>query len=176
MGPQAEFLGDKVQDRLDWFTTVAGVVHKHPQTAYAGLQKSLQQECAFVQHSTQGLGYYFRPVAKALREEFLPALFLGAETHMPGRLITVFPVKNANLEITDPTLTSQGKWMASCAVTRLLVAAQSGHVKYRYGDHVQLLRDSCAYIRSWKAHEVGEALTTASMVLSQTDACRLRFG
>ena len=110
---------------------------------------------------------------KALREEFLPALFLGAETHIAGRLITVFSVKNANLEIPDPTLTSEGNWTALCVVTRQLVAAQSGHVEYRYGDHAQLLRGICAYIRRWKSHEVGEALTTAAGVLSQTDSCRL---
>ena len=46
-----------------------------------------------MQRTIQGLKDNFRPAEKALWEEFLPALFLGAETAMPGREITVFLVK-----------------------------------------------------------------------------------
>ena len=56
---------------------LAGVALKHPQSAYAGLQKSLQQEWAFVQRVTTGVGAAFRPVKEALWEVFVPALFQG---------------------------------------------------------------------------------------------------
>ena len=55
--------------------TLAGVSHKHPQSAYAGLQKSLHQEWAFVHRDTPGIGDAFGPVEKALQENFLPELF-----------------------------------------------------------------------------------------------------
>ena len=41
---------------------IPGVARKHPQSAYAGLQKSLQQEWAFVQHVNPGIGNAFGPV------------------------------------------------------------------------------------------------------------------
>ena len=50
---------------------------KHPQPAYSGLQKSLQQEWAFVQRVTPRVGDSFGPVEEALKETFVPALFEG---------------------------------------------------------------------------------------------------
>ena len=47
--------------------TLAGVVCHHPQTAYAGLQKSLQKEWTFVQRFTLGIGMEFQVVEDELR-------------------------------------------------------------------------------------------------------------
>ena len=55
--------------------TLSGVSRKHPQSAYAGLQKSIQQEWAFVQQVTPGIGDAFSQMEKALRETFVSALF-----------------------------------------------------------------------------------------------------
>ena len=41
-------MGEKVEGWQDSVATLAGVAHWHLQTAYAGLQKSLQQEWVFV--------------------------------------------------------------------------------------------------------------------------------
>ena len=57
--------------------TLAGVSCNHSQSTYAVLQKSLQQEWAFVQWVTPGIGDAFGPVVKALRETFVPALSEG---------------------------------------------------------------------------------------------------
>ena len=54
---------------------LAGVAHKHPQSAYAGLQKSFQQEWIFVQRVTPGVGDAFGPVDEALKDIFVPALY-----------------------------------------------------------------------------------------------------
>ena len=72
-----EFLGDvvakrkwlekKVQGWKDSVAILAGVALKLPQSAYAGLQKSLQQEWDFVQRVTPGVGAAFGPVEEALR-------------------------------------------------------------------------------------------------------------
>ena len=56
---------------------LAAVACKHPQAAYTGLQKYLQQEWTFVQHATQGLGEYLKLLEKAFQEEFLPDIFQG---------------------------------------------------------------------------------------------------
>ena len=57
---------------------MAGVARKHPQSAYAGLQKSLQQEWAFVQRVTPGIEDEFIPVEGEITKAFLPALFEGS--------------------------------------------------------------------------------------------------
>ena len=46
---------------------LARVAQKHLQSAYAGLQKSLQQEWEFVQRVTPRVSYSFGPVETALK-------------------------------------------------------------------------------------------------------------
>ena len=65
--------------------TLAGVACHHPQTKYAGLQKSLQKEWFFVQRVTLGTGMEFQVVEDELRDTFLPALFQGATSQISGR-------------------------------------------------------------------------------------------
>ena len=70
MPAQKEWLGKKVEGWTNSIATLAGVALKHPQSAYAGLQKSLQQEWDFVQRVTPGVGAAFAMVKEALREVF----------------------------------------------------------------------------------------------------------
>ena len=76
---------------------LAAVSHKHPQSAYVGLQKSLQQEWAFLQRVTPGVGEAFGPVEEALREIFVPALFKGLKEGVPEHENTRLPLKQAGL-------------------------------------------------------------------------------
>ena len=62
MAAEREWLEKKVQGWKEFVRILAGVTLKHPQSAYAGLQKSLQQEWAFVQRVTPGVGAAFGPV------------------------------------------------------------------------------------------------------------------
>ena len=64
-----------IQGWMESVNILARVTQKHPQSAYAGLQKSLHQEWAFVQRVTQGVGDAFVPVEDALKETFVPELF-----------------------------------------------------------------------------------------------------
>ena len=72
---EREWLEEKVQGWKEPVAILAGVALKHPQSAYAGLQNSLQQEWAFVHRVTPGVGAAFGPVEETLREVFVPALF-----------------------------------------------------------------------------------------------------
>ena len=59
MGSKAEqdsWLGEKVEGWWYLVATLAGVAHQHLKTAYAGLQKSLQQEWDFMQRVTPYIG------------------------------------------------------------------------------------------------------------------------
>jgi hypothetical protein len=76
------------------------VAPQFPQTAYAGIQQSLQQEWQFVQRVIDGIGVKFSGVEAALKEVFIPALF--GETTPVGihlREITALPVKVLGLSI-----------------------------------------------------------------------------
>ena len=66
-GPQAQWLVEKVHDWTGGIRGLLVVAHKHLKVAYMSLQKSLQQELAFVQRATQLLGEEFRPAEKSLR-------------------------------------------------------------------------------------------------------------
>ena len=57
---------EKVEEWADSVRTLSGVAHKHPQSVYAGLQKSLQQEWAFMQRVTPGIGKAFGPVEEEI--------------------------------------------------------------------------------------------------------------
>ena len=116
-------MGKKVERWTESIATLAGVALKHPQSAYAGMQKSLQQEWAFVQRVTPGVGALFGPVEEVLREVFLPALFRGMTEGLPTRESTRLPVNQAGMAIPDPVLTAPEKWTASCVITGHLVAA-----------------------------------------------------
>ena len=65
----------------------------------------------------------------------MPDIFLGEEAHMPGQTITVFLVKQARLDIPDPTLTGQGGFTASCVVTGHLLADLRGRVEFWFRYH-----------------------------------------
>ena len=82
---EREWLGKKIQGWKESVAILAGVALKHPQSAYAGLQKYLQQEWDFVQRVTPGVGPAFSLFEEALREVFSPALFQGLTEGLPKR-------------------------------------------------------------------------------------------
>ena len=114
---------------------LAGFSHNHPQSAYVGLQESLQQEWAFVQRVTKGVGDSFGPVEDAQKETFVPALCQGLREGVPERGVTRLPVKRAGLALPDPSLTASENWTASCIITGHLVSALRGQVEFQTADH-----------------------------------------
>ena len=112
-----------------------GVAQNHPQSAYAVLQKSFQQEWTFMQRVTPGIGDAFGPAEQALWETFIPALLQGLGKGTPGRGVTRIPVKQAVLGLPDPTNTSPENWTASCVITGHLVAALRGQEEFWTTNH-----------------------------------------
>jgi hypothetical protein len=96
------FIGDKAEQRewveekaLTWADSVlelSKVVGRYPQAAYAGLQKSLQQEWQFLQRVTNGLSDEFEVVEEVLAENFLPSLFGNGESCDAKRQLVCLPV------------------------------------------------------------------------------------
>jgi hypothetical protein len=69
------WLREKTKNWEEAVADLAKVTPNFPQTAYTGLQKSLQQEWQFVQRVTKGIGPEFRDVELILAKTFLPNLF-----------------------------------------------------------------------------------------------------
>ena len=120
----------KIKGWTESVSILSGVAPKHPQSAYAGLQKSLQQEWAFVQWVTPGVGDSFGYVETALKETFVPALFKGMRESVPEREVTRLPVKQAGLALLGPSQMAPENWTASCVITGHLVAALRGQVEF----------------------------------------------
>ena len=74
---EKRWLAGKVTGWTELVETLARVSRKHLQSAYTGLQKSLQQEWAFVKRFTPSIGDALGPVEKVLRDTFAPELFEG---------------------------------------------------------------------------------------------------
>ena len=55
-----------LEEKVEWWQALvailSGLAGRHPQTAYAGLHKYLQQERDFRQHVTLDIGTAFRPI------------------------------------------------------------------------------------------------------------------
>jgi hypothetical protein len=100
---QREWVEKKAQTWADSVLELSKVAGRHPQTAYAGLQKSLQQEWQFLQRVTSGLSDEFEVVEKALAENFLPSLFGNGTICDTKRQLACLPVKQAGLALPNPT-------------------------------------------------------------------------
>ena len=138
--------------------TLSGVARLHPQIAYAGLQKSLQQKCAFVKRVTSEIGMEFQGVDNALQEILLSYLFQGSMAQIPERAIICLTVTQAGIALPDPTWTAGENWTASCIITGYLVAAFHGTAKFRLGDHALIMAEGTEVICQQSAEEAETSL------------------
>ena len=97
------------------------VAKRYPQTAYAGLARSLQSEWMYLQRVTPDVGAHFLPVEQAIATKFLPALLDLTEAEVaPLRSLLALPVKLGGLGIPDPQDTNAGCHAASLQSTDYL--------------------------------------------------------
>ena len=158
---EGRWLAENIKEWTESVEILAGVSPKHPQSAYAVLQKSLQQKWVFVQQVTPGVGDAFGLVETALKETFVPALFEGLDKGMPERGVTRLPVKHAGLALPDPYQTAPENWTASCVITGHLVVALRGQVEFRTADQSACLREGRTAVRRRGQRRAEEALTAA---------------
>ncbi|MGL5814518.1 MAG: reverse transcriptase domain-containing protein, partial [Aeromonas sp.] len=90
-----------------WATAIASLstaAPRFPQSAYTGLQKSLQQEWQHVQRTCPCPPHLFAPLEHAIADTFIPALFQLPVFHpsLPPRHITALPIKRAGLALPNP--------------------------------------------------------------------------
>ena len=119
-----------------------------------------------MQRVTPDIGTMFQTIEDALHDTFLPALFKGGISQIPGRAVTGLPVKQAMIALPEPTQTLRAKWMASCVITGHLVSALCGTAEFWSGNHAFFMIEVRDDIR-WKHAEytetsLGEARASAS--------------
>ncbi len=137
----------KIKDWAESVSELALIAKRYPQAAYAGLQKSLQQEWQFLQQVTEGLGNEFSKIALELSYTFLPALFGVESVSDTQRQLASLPVKFAGLAIPYPTKTAERNWSASTLICGHIIAAIRGTTIYRLADHLSVLKSGRAKLR-----------------------------
>ena len=88
-----------------------------------------------MQRATPGIGDAFGPVETALKETFVLALFEGLGDSISERGVTHLPVKQAGLDLPDPSQTAPENCTESCVITGHLVSALRGQVEFRTEYH-----------------------------------------
>ena len=90
---------------------------------------------------TQDIGGAFGPVEMSLWYMFVTALFQSVGEGTLGRGVTLVSVKQAVIELPDPTKTAPKNWTASCVITGHIVAALRGQKEFRTSDHAVYMRE-----------------------------------
>jgi hypothetical protein len=118
---EAEWIDPKIDQWVDGVKALSMVARRYPQTAYAGLTKSLQAEWQYVQRVTPNIHLAFAPLELAIAQIFIPALLnCTIEEAAPLRPLIALPVRNGGLGILDPTKTSDHCYSASTSITSLV--------------------------------------------------------
>ena len=118
------WLDPQIRQWVEGVKILAKAARKYPQTAYAGLVKSLQTEWTYLQRVAPDVEAAFAPVEKAIVEDFLPAL-LGdtMATAMDLRELSKFPIRLAGLGIPDPVASAEGHLRTSVEMTEAVSAS-----------------------------------------------------
>jgi hypothetical protein len=118
---EANWIEPLISQWIAGVEALSKVARRYPQTAYAGLAKSLQAEWQYVQRVTPNLTQAFAPLEMAISQVFLPALLNSSiEEATQLRPLIALPVRHGGLGILDPTTTNAHCYSASTNITSLL--------------------------------------------------------
>jgi hypothetical protein len=164
-----EWLKKRISEWVSGVEQLAAVAATEPQTAYAGLQKSLQQEWQYLQRVTKDVSEHFAPIEAAISDKFLPALF-GEPTLDDNyrRRVSTLPVKHAGLALPDPTKSADSNYSTSTLVCGHLVQAlrHDTGVTFSTADHSSTRSEVLAEVKERKTEEYE---TTLKEILSKMD-------
>ncbi len=154
-----------VQEKVSFWTSavtdLAFAALSHPQTAFAGLQKSLQHEWQFIQRVIDDIGDCFFELEDAITNIFLPALYgESLKDCTYRRKLSALPVKFAGLAIPDPTAFSEENFEASTLACSHLLAAFQGTESFSSTDHKAVRTAVGAELKSRRTVKLDSALET----------------
>jgi hypothetical protein len=180
------FIGEKADQKLwveaqaarwvDAVVEISKVAERYPQTAYARMQKSLQQEWQFLQRVTDGLDDEFAAIEHAVNAKFLPPLFGIESVCDTKRQLGCLPVKHSGLALPDPTTTAESNWKASTLVCGHLVAALREHTDFRSADHASIMAQGKAEIRKLSQEAYGKYMETILATIPAGKSRTIRRG
>ncbi len=123
-----DWIKPKIQAWIQGIADLAKVARRFPQTAFAGMSKSYQQEWAFLQRVVPDSGPLFTEVEAAIDQIFLPALFPeGSQLPDGFREFSARPVRYAGLGLPNPVEHAEGQHSASVAITAELTKSLLDH-------------------------------------------------
>ena len=160
-----EWLAPQIEAWEAGVKTLARVAKRFPQTAYAGLTKSLQTEWTYLQRVVPDIANSFAPIEEAITTNFLPALFDGEP---PDRDLTQLPVRMAGMGIPDPWRHAQrhyqtSRMMTEAVNTSLMTGAELDTSSYGR-ESTRILMDHRAVQEvdmEWQLNPLLEAATKA---------------
>ena len=154
-GSRDAWLTKKLSDWEGNILDISAAAHKFPQSAYAGLQKSLQHEWGFVQRVVPDIGPQFWPLEEAITNSFLPALFGESSFEVTDyrRALTALPVKFSGLSIPDPSESAAVNYERSTLVCSHLSRAVQGKIPFMIADHEATRKEVLAEYRPRQIEE-----------------------
>ena len=115
------WIDPQIQDWIAGVKSLAQAARRYPQTAHAGLARSLQAEWQYLQRVTPDIAPAFAPLEEAIATVFLPALLDASVAEVALlRPLLALPVRLGGLGIPDPTTTGEHCFDSSKESTTLL--------------------------------------------------------
>ena len=106
----------------------------YPQSAYHGLQKSLQAEWKFLQRTTPDIEHLLQGLQDDILNKFIPSLF-GEDTFTDDdyrHLFINLPIKHAGMAISNPASQAQKNWNDSVVLNTHLISALRGKEEFNF--------------------------------------------
>lgn len=149
-----EWLVPQIQKWVQGVESLTKVAKRYPQTAYAGLSKSLQLEWQYLQRVTSDTAAAFGPIEDVFAGTFLPSLLAEDRPGITSlRSQLTLPVRQTGLGVPDPTATADHCYTASKACTSLLTASLLDGSKLDSNSYVADAAKSHWNLRKTREHE-----------------------
>ena len=137
-----------MKDYINVVEVVAEVSRFVPQSTYAGMQRTLQQEWTFVQRVVPNIDAFFKPLESSIQSKLFSELF-GETVDDPLRLWLSLQIKKGGASIPDPEAVSKTNFYASSHECDHLVEAVGKVGEFNVVTHGNQMSE----IRKWTKME-----------------------
>ena len=173
MGEEEEkfkWLDEMTQDWKYGVEELAKVASKYPQSAFCGLQKSLQTQWQYLQRVCKNTGKSFTDIEKAIANVFIPALFNEPfDPDDPTRALAELPVKFSGLSLPNPVNTANSNFENSILMNAHLIRALNGLTDFKISDHLSMIKEVRSEIRKRNVEKCNNQLTNLTKNMSDTE-------
>jgi hypothetical protein len=136
------------------------VAGPYPQSAYTGMQKSVQAEFTFVQRVIRDVGDKFGTIREVVHRPFLPSLLKETPPENdPLHRLAALPAKSAGLALPDPVESADLNFRASEVTNSHIIQVMRGKEIFSLQDHQANTRKIKANIKKQKEVAHKSALT-----------------